>query len=400
MRYGIRASAETAATIARCLFTAVSVVWASKNGRAVGVLPFALGQMAYAILLFSVYLVQLWPIASKDRFSLLPKRIASNDRTQYIFSYFSRPLCSLGASLFLQSSIKYVLTQGDSLLITSLASLHDQGAYALAANYGGLVARMLFQPIEESSRTLFAKLCASPLPSEVSHSSSSSSADDTKKAATAAPDRQPITRPTTTPPSADSDSLRQASSILLDILKFYFLLGTVAVTAGPSLASPLLTLVAGSRWTSTGAGAVLASYSFYIPLLALNGVSEAFVAAVASTQQLHGQSAVMGAFFGAFAGVAYLCVGVLGWGARGLVAANCVNLGLRSAWNVVFVTRYFARKQVAFELSGALPTPWTVAAATMVPATMHFTDGLLARYGVFGELVQKGGVAALFVLVL
>lgn len=79
----------------------------------------------------------------------------------------------------IQSSIKYVLTQGDSLLIATLASLQDQGAYALSSNYGGLIARMLFQPIEEASRNLFAKLCASPADDPASSEKAKTTKDST-----------------------------------------------------------------------------------------------------------------------------------------------------------------------------------------------------------------------------
>ncbi|KAH8981677.1 hypothetical protein EDB86DRAFT_2931631, partial [Lactarius hatsudake] len=42
------------------------------------------------------------------------------------------------------------LTEGDKLLISRLSPLADQGGYAIASNYGSLVARVVFQPIEES----------------------------------------------------------------------------------------------------------------------------------------------------------------------------------------------------------------------------------------------------------
>ena len=223
-------------------------------------------------------------------------------------------------SLTVQSSIKYVLTQGDSILIASLASLQDQGAYALSGNYGGLIARMLFQPIEEASRNLFAKLCA---PVTVTSSEKSSTA------AKSAP---------------SADGVRKASTTLRDILKFYSLVSLVAFSLGPSLAPLLLSIIAGSKWSATGAGDVLGTYCYYIPLLAINGVTEAFVAATADQKELYAQSFWMGGFFAAFAGSAYLFLRVLELGAKGLVWANCVNMGCRIVFNLGFVRRFFARK--------------------------------------------------------
>jgi oligosaccharide translocation protein RFT1 len=68
---------------------------------------------------------------------------------QYYFGLFSQPLLSLSFSLYLQTAIKYVLTEGDKYLISALATLKETGMYALSANYGGLIARMLFRPMRE-----------------------------------------------------------------------------------------------------------------------------------------------------------------------------------------------------------------------------------------------------------
>lgn len=251
--------------------------------------------------------------------------VAPSKTEQFWLSLFSRPLLNLTLSLTVQSSIKYVLTQGDSLLIASLASLQDQGAYALSSNYGGLIARMLFQPIEEASRNLFAKLCA------------------------------PVTKAAAADPKAKVDGVSRASTTLRDILKFYSLISLVAFSLGPTLAPLLLSLIAGSKWSATGAGDVLGTYCYYIPLLAINGVTEAFVAATADQKELYAQSFWMGGFFAAFAGSAYLFLTVLELGAKGLVWANCVNMGCRIVFNLGFVRGFFAKHgQVSRHDSGRL----------------------------------------------
>lgn len=199
-----------------------------------------------------------------------------------------------------------MLTQGDALILTSVVSLYDQGAYALASNYGGLVARMIFQPIEESSRNLFSKLCAK-LPN--------------KK-------------------NADASSVREAAEVLSAILKAYSILSLTAWTIGPAIAPQLLDIVGGARWSATGAGAVLSAFCYYIPLLAINGVTEAFVAAVSSSSELHQQTALMTAFTAGFAIAAFVLVRVLNLGAVGLVWANCMNMLARIVWNWFFVKSY------------------------------------------------------------
>ena len=53
---------------------------------------------------------------------------------------------------------KQFLTEGDKLLISHLCTIEEQGMYAVMANYGSIIARLLFQPLEESTRLMFTKL--------------------------------------------------------------------------------------------------------------------------------------------------------------------------------------------------------------------------------------------------
>jgi oligosaccharide translocation protein RFT1 len=315
--FKVRASAETVATVFRCLSTCAVAIWASKTNFQAGVLPFAAGQLSFALGTLAIYLFNVAPIAKENKFSLLPTKIPGPG---YIWGYLSEKLCRLSLSLFVQNSFKYVLTQGDGILIAALASLGDQGAYALASNYGGLIARMLFQPIEETSRTIFAQLCATPDDDKVNK----------KKAK-----------------KTEESNVRNARSLLENILKFYSIIGLVACTIGPTVAPILLRLVAGPQWADTQASSVLVTYCYYIPLLAINGVTEAFVTAVASNSVLHIQSAMMGAWFVAFGTAAWLFMHVMELGARGLVLANCVNMVLRICFNTWFFSGFFKdREQV------------------------------------------------------
>jgi oligosaccharide translocation protein RFT1 len=69
-RFKIRAAAESVGTLFRCLVTCGSAIWAARNGRDLGVLPFALGQGIYAISLSAAYYWSVWSIASSGHFSL------------------------------------------------------------------------------------------------------------------------------------------------------------------------------------------------------------------------------------------------------------------------------------------------------------------------------------------
>lgn len=212
-----------------------------------------------------------------------------------------------------------MLTQGDTFLIAILASLQAQGTYALASNYGGLIARMVFQPVEESSRNYFAKLLSSV-------------------------DRKP-----------SASAVQTASKHLHTLLRFYTLISVIAAALGPTIAPQLLEIVAGSRWTSTGAGDVLATYCYYIPLLAINGITEAFVSAVATKTELYGQSLWMMAFSVGFASAGFIFLRILDWGAQGLVWANVINMAVRVIWSASFISRYLSKNGNALDVGAVMP---------------------------------------------
>jgi hypothetical protein len=74
--FKIRASTETVATVGRCIATCGFAIWAARMDISTGVLPFAVGQLAYSILLFLFYTFQVSRLQTSSKFSLLPKRIS------------------------------------------------------------------------------------------------------------------------------------------------------------------------------------------------------------------------------------------------------------------------------------------------------------------------------------
>ena len=299
---GTRAWAEFRASTSRCLVTCGIAIWASRTGRDLGVLPFAAGQLSYAVILNVIYVYNLLPICNQNHVSLLPRMIPSGGN--HILSRFPRPLITIAATFYGQAIFNQILTSGDSYLIAALAPLSAQGAYALAANYGGLLARMLFQPIEEASRSLFGRI------------------------------------PSSQSEAKESQALKAALGHLHNILHFYALLSLLATTLGPVLSPLLLRILAGSRWTATEAPAVLSAYCYLIPLLAINGILEAFVSAVATPSQIRGQNLWKVGQLAAFAISSWLSLGVWDLGATGLVVANALTMAMRVGWSWNFVSGY------------------------------------------------------------
>lgn len=343
LRYTIRASAEGLATTLKCLTTFAAFSYAHQHALTLGALPFALGQLAYASTLLLVYLYRVAPLASTERFTLLPTPLPTPPRDT-LRSYLPRPLVSLALALYAQSTLKYLLTQGDALLITLLAPLADQGAYALAANYGGLAARLFFQPIEESSRTLFARRAATPA---------------------------------------------AAAATLTSILTAYTLLSLPLLALAPPLAPALLAALTGPRFAP--AAPVLTATVATLPLLALNGVLEAFVAAVATPRDLRAQSTAMAVFSVVFGLASWaLLAPAAGLGARGLVLANAANMALRVGWSGWFVARWCRERGVAWEWRRGLPSGMSVGTAMAVMGVMRQCEGWFG--GVVGRMGWEGSV--------
>lgn len=321
LQFGTRAAAESIATFLRCIIVFGSAVWASKHND-IGVLPFALGQITYGVSLLLVYLISAYRLASSIGFSLLPKTIASKEN-RFWASMFDRSTIGLAGSMMAQSVVKHLLTQGDTFLISFLASASVQGAYALANNYGSLLARLLFQPVEESSRSYFSRLLSSVTPVKQGG--------------------KPV------------QEVSEAKQNLQTLLRLYILLASIIISLGPFAAPPLLAIVAGKQWAGSGAGDVLAAYCFYIPFMGLNGLTESFVASVATEAEVHIQSVWMGAFSVIFAASAFLFMRIYPLGAIGLVLANIINMGCRIIWSGAFIKRFFKTHGTDFKIKSLIP---------------------------------------------
>lgn len=336
LRLGTRAGAEALGGAARCAATLGSAWEASRGGGAgAGVLPFAYGQVAYGGVLLAVYGAVGLGIAREGGFSIFPRPIRGIPKKaqdgkekgptgeqggNYLLGYLHKPTLRLASSMAAQNTIKHFLTQGDTLLVSLLSTPHAQGVYALASNYGGLVARLLLQPVEESCRTYFSRLLSDP----------------------------------------SAAAARRASGDLGRILRVYLVVAVPIVAIAPLFAKPALGVVAGQKWADEAGGA-LAAYCAYIPLLALNGVLEAFVASVAGEGEVHKQSAAMAGFSLVFGASAFVALRVLPVEAGvGLVLANGVNMLCRIAWCAWFVGGYFRGKGVGFDAVGLLPGGMTV----------------------------------------
>jgi oligosaccharide translocation protein RFT1 len=223
--------------------------------------------------------------------------------------------------MYLQSIVKHFLTQGDSMILAAFSSLEDQAIYGLASNYGGLVARMLFQPIEESCRNIWTGQLNTTDKENRSHKT----------------------------------YIEAAKSQLVNVLRTYSIFAILALSIGPSTIPIFLRFLIGSHWMSPKVQELLSTYCCYIPFLAFNGVTEAFVSASASASDMRQHAVWMSVFSACFCLVSFLLLNIAGSGAVGLVWANVINMSIRTIWSFFYIRNYLRQNNSDLEISEFSP---------------------------------------------
>lgn len=324
LQFRKRASFESIAVTCRCLLTFLFTVLDARGFVKIGsgrgtttshtsIIAFALGQLAYSGALATLYIFNgLRDARTGGQYEVtMPcavwKDIPSQDgtSTHEVKTYINSDTKQLAQSIWLQTVFKHCLTEGDKFLISMLLPMTDQGVYAVVVNYGSLIARLVFLPIEEALRNFFSKLLCGA--------------------------------------ATSSQNMQLSVTVLSTLLRFYTYLSLLAVTFGPVVAAYVLRFLVSQAWFATDAPVVLATYACYIPFLAINGALEAFVQSVASSQEIKHQSSIMCIFSASFAAAAYLLMKPFGLGPQGLVLANMFNMAQRIGWCVMWIEHYYAK---------------------------------------------------------
>ncbi|KAG8742087.1 Oligosaccharide translocation protein rft1 [Ceratobasidium sp. 414] len=343
MRFDLRVKAEGTAIISRSVFTVVALYAAGEQWSLVA---FAAGQLAYALTVLGSYIRSF--LGEPGAIQIFPRRAPESGKR-----YLGRTLAfdpsssKLALTMTGQSIFKHFLTEGDRIVLSRVSPLEDQGGYAVASNYGSLIARILFQPIEESSRLYFSKV----LSLSTLNSSDGSS------------------------PQASKPALTQAATTLQSILFLHSHLALALTTLLAPLIPFLSTLLLPPRYQSTAAPRILRAYCAYIPAMGANGILEAFVHATASPAQLQTQARWMVLFSVLFiVGVTAGASGVLGvhWDDTMLIWANVANLGARALYGWFFAGSYFSGVPGLLAISNICPS---------IPGVVAFgISGIVARW--------------------
>jgi oligosaccharide translocation protein RFT1 len=211
-----------------------------------GIYSFGIGQVGYSIALLATIIVS----TSGSLLDYFPRYVVG-------FSFFNLKTAQLAMSNTAVVLLKHVLTEADKITLSMLATAEDQGVYAITSNYGSLIARLIFLPIEDSTKLAVAKLAA-------------------------------IIRAE----SKNGDEEMAAIAVLITtLLRMSLLIFILLPVVGPHYVELLVTLVftSNSKLNHSTFIATLSAYCVYLYTLALNGVSEAYVHAIAPAHVLGGR---------------------------------------------------------------------------------------------------------------
>jgi oligosaccharide translocation protein RFT1 len=164
----------------------------------------------------------------------------------------------------------------------------------------------LFQPLEETSRALFSK-------------NLTNNNDD-------------LNRP---------ELVQESRDLLVTIIQFNILFGGFFIFFGSNYTHTLLHLL--YRKGKTDGPRVLSIYCIYVPLMGINGVTEAFLQAVGDSNALLNQTIYLSLCWVILFIASYFLLVVMKLGSAGLVIANIINLTLRVIFSFCFISKFFKK---------------------------------------------------------
>ncbi|EDO15019.1 hypothetical protein Kpol_1007p3 [Vanderwaltozyma polyspora DSM 70294] len=314
LNYGLRSRFEGIAVTMGCVIN-FTVVYAfekkwysldtddlevSKEG--IAILAFSLGKLAHSITLLLCYSYHyMREFAPKNMFKLRLTKISIPGSKQQSY-YFQTDILEHFKKVYFQMCFKHLLTEGDKLIINSLCTVEEQGIYSLLSNYGSLVTRMVFAPIEEALRLFLARLLSN---------------------------------------TRNSKNLRLSMEVLVNLTRFYLYLSLLIIIFGPVNSSFLLQFIIGLKWSTVTVMDTIRVYCFYLPFLSINGIFEAFFQSVASGDQILRFSYLMMFFSGVFLLNCWIFIEYLDLSVSGLIISNIINMSLRISYCGWFIHKFY-----------------------------------------------------------
>ena len=201
-------------------------------------------------------------------------------------------------SIFVQLLFKNILSRADHIIIARILDLQSQGSYSFLTNYGALIARIIFSPIEEYTKVSTSSIAHLPV-----------------------------------------------------IISFYFYL-SIFITIYAPLNTSLFVNTFFPKFTTSIPAFKL--YWLYIPFLAINGISEALYQSLNTSKETinhRSRFIVLNSIF--YISTIYITISYLDLHIYGLIIANILNMFTRILFchfNLTIKIPLFEKRYIIFTL--------------------------------------------------
>lgn len=347
------ASVEMMAITTKCIFVSVSTLssyfFTQTFDGIVG--KIALCQLTSSIISVIYTYYRLAKFENLNALHFLPRKCAINR----VVSNFK-----LVSVFVLQGIVKQFLTEGERYVMTffDLISLKNQGVYDIISNLSSLPARLIFRPIELAFFTLFSQL---------------------------------ITRNQKLEPS----NFERVQRSLLFMIRVMIILGLVIFIFGHNYVY-LISFYGGGKLDSINAFYLMKWQLIYIPLIALNGITECFTSAALGSKAVLQQTYYLVIFSIIYLGSIYATSDLLSDAA--FIFANCINMSCRIAFSWKVIQSFFDKHGYHLALSQTFPTSKSILAFVMTFFFLKICSHFLASSTFFILLHLTVGVICLIII--
>lgn len=299
------------AELCKCILTVILVIFLPQFG----LVNFAVAQVVYGLAMSTVYygyfIFYINKYSKKDDSfpftsvsQLFPSRLKDS-------TFVDTHQAWLTVSIFKQSFLKQILTEGEKYIMTifGVLSFADQGIYDIVNNLGSMAARFIFQPIEESGYLFFSQLLVRG---------------------------EPVSK-------QKQDSCKLAVDVLGCLLKLVILIGVIILFFGIPYSYLALDLYGGTMLSAGSGPMLLRWYCLYVLIIAVNGTTECFVFATMSRSQVDIYNKMMVAFSVIF--LLSSLILTLYLGSVGFILANCLNMLARIIHSLYYIHHYYKDSQ-------------------------------------------------------
>lgn len=270
---------------------------------------------------------------------MLPKGIGKiqNLKKDDLDEVFNMELLILTWSFFKQGFFKYLLTEGEKILmsLSSVFSFSEQGIYDVVNNLGSLAARFIFRPVEDNAYFYFTQTISRDVPLA----------------------------------EQNRDKIMEAGKVLKYLCATVTTIGLIALVFGQSYSATVLFLYGGEKLVQ---GAVLLKcHAIAICLMAVNGVTEGYMFATNTSQGIDNYKYFMLFFSVMFLALSFILTYFMG--PVGFILANCINMICRIFYSLRFIKDQY--KPIGIKpLLGIVPGKIFVIVLVVLGALCKFSE--------------------------